>query len=71
METVCGKMGRIFTVDTHAEREPFHIIVNGICPILGFPSFVFRNAVLPFRVVEKDWKRDWRFGLIGANPNVF
>jgi hypothetical protein len=71
METVCGKMGRIFTVDTHAEREPFRIIVKGIRPILGFPTFVFYNAVLPFPVAEKVWKRDWRFSLSGANPDIF
>ncbi len=52
METVCGKTGRIFTVDAHAERETFRIIVKGIRPILGFPTFVFYNAVLPFPVAE-------------------
>jgi hypothetical protein len=71
MEDVCGKTGMIFTVDAHAEREPFRILIKGIRPIPGFPSFDFYNAVLPFPVAEKVWKRDWRFGLIGANPNVF
>jgi len=38
---------------------------------LGFHSFDFYNAVLPFPVAEKVRKRDWRFGLISTNPNVF
>ncbi len=38
----------IFTVDAHAEREPFRILVKGIRPILGFHSFDFYNAVPPF-----------------------
>jgi len=71
MEDACGKTGRIFTVDAHAEREPFRILIKGIRPIPGFHSFDFYNAVLPFPVAEKVWKRDWRFGLIGTNPNVF
>jgi hypothetical protein len=71
MEAVCGKTGRIFTVDAHVEKEPFRILIKGIRPIPGFPSFDFYNAVLPFPVAEKVWKRDWRLGLIGANPNVF
>jgi len=36
-----------------------------------FRSFDFYNAVLPFPVAEKVWKRDWRLGLIGAKPHVF
>jgi hypothetical protein len=71
MEDVCGKTGMIFTVDAHAEREPFRILIKGIRPIPGFHSFDFYNAVLPFPVAEKVWKRDWRLGLIGTNPNVF
>ena len=71
MEDACGKTGRIFTVDAHAERKPFRILIKGICPIPGFPSFDFYNAVLPFPVAEKVWKRDWRFSLIDVDPNVF
>ena len=66
-----GKTGMIFTVDAHAARELFRILVKGIRPIPGFHSFDFYNAVLPFPVAEKVWKRDWRFGLVGTNPNVF
>jgi hypothetical protein len=61
----------IFTVDAHAEGEPFRILVKGIRSIPGFHSFDFYNAVLPFPVAEMVRKRDWRFGLIGTNPNVF
>ena len=61
----------IFTVDAHAARELFRILVKGIHPIPGFPSFDFYNAVFPFPVAEKVGKRDWRFGLIGTNLNVF
>jgi hypothetical protein len=68
LNTIDSETGRIFTVHAHAEREPSRIL---ILPIPGFPSFDFYNAVLPFPVAGKVWKRDWRFGLIGANPNGF
>jgi hypothetical protein len=66
VNTIDSKTGRIFTA--HAERKPSRIL---ILPIPGFPSFDFYNAVLPFPVAEKVWKRDWRFGMIGVNSNVF
>jgi len=72
VNAIDSKMGRIFTVHAHAEREPFRILIKGILPIPGFPSFDFYNAVLPLPVAEKVWKRGWRFGLIDAKPsNVF
>jgi len=66
VNTIDSETGRFFTA--HAEGKPSRVL---ILPIPGFPSFDFYNAVLPFPVAGKVWKRGWRFGLIGANPNGF
>jgi hypothetical protein len=58
-KTSGGKTGMIFTVDAHAERELFRILVKGIRSIPGFHSFDFYNAVFSFSVAGKVWRRDW------------
>ncbi len=68
LNTIDSETRRVFTVYAHPEREPSRVF---ILPMPGFPSFDFYNAVLPFPVAGKVRKRDWRFGLIGANPNGF
>ncbi len=70
-KTSGGKTGMIFTVGAHDERERhFPSSLKIFVRYLAFTVLAFYNAMVPFPVAEKVWKRHWRFGLIGTNPNV-